>query len=65
MWIRVALVAAITLAGCGGITFDDDNAVEGTYTLRAVNFRALPYAPNDRILPLTVTSGRAHPRRER
>lgn len=57
MTIRVALFAIVLLAACRGISFENQDAVEGTYTLRSVQSQPLPYALPDRTMPFTVTSG--------
>ena len=57
MRIRVALLATVLLASCGSISFENQDAVDGTYTLRSVRGQSLPLALDDRSLPFTVTSG--------
>lgn len=57
MRIRVVLAVSLLLAACGGISFENQNAVEGTYTLRSVNGQPLPLALNDRPVQFTVASG--------
>ena len=42
MWNGAVLLATVALLGCGGITFENDDQVEGTYTLRSIAGRALP-----------------------
>ena len=41
------LVVCGMLAACGGISFEDQNKVEGTYTLRSILGAPLPYALGD------------------
>jgi hypothetical protein len=57
MWKRVVLVLVIALPGCGGITFENDDQVEGSYTLRSIAGRALPALMSSGPEQLTVTSG--------
>jgi hypothetical protein len=57
MRIRVALFAAVFLGGCSGISFENQDAVDGTYSLRSVQGQSLPLALDDRSMPFTVTSG--------
>jgi hypothetical protein len=40
-------VLGATLAACSGISFEDQNKVEGTYTLRSILGAPLPYALGD------------------
>jgi hypothetical protein len=57
MRIRVSVLAIVLLTACGGISFENQNAVDGTYTLRSVQGQPLPLALDDRLAPFTVTSG--------
>jgi hypothetical protein len=57
MRIHVALFASVLLASCGSISFENQDAVDGTYTLRSVQGLSLPLALDDRSVPFTVTSG--------
>jgi len=57
MRIRVSLLATLLLAACSGISFENQDAVEGTYTLSSVRGLPLPVALDDRTIPFTVTSG--------
>ena len=54
---RTLVIPALLLVACSGISFDNQNAVEGTYTLRSVQGEPLPLALDDRPVPFTVTSG--------
>jgi hypothetical protein len=56
MWKRVMLVASVTLLGCG-ITFQNDDQVDGIYTLRSIEGRALPALLSTGPEQLTITSG--------
>lgn len=57
MWRRVVPLVALALLGCGGITFQNDDEVEGTYTMRSVAGRALPALLSTGPEQLTITSG--------
>ena len=57
MRLRVALFAIVLLAACSGISFENQSAVEGTYTLSSVRGLSLPVELDDRPVPFTVTSG--------
>jgi hypothetical protein len=57
MKIHVALFATVLLASCGSISFENQDAVDGTYTLRSVQGQSPPLALDDRSVPFTVTSG--------
>jgi len=57
MGIRVALFATLLLAACKGISFENQDAVDGTYTLSSVRGLPLPADLDDRPMPFTVTSG--------
>src|SRR6185503_18170796 len=57
MKVRLVLFASLLVAACGGISFENQNAAEGTYTLRSVQGQSLPLALDDRPVPFTVTSG--------
>jgi hypothetical protein len=57
MKIRVALFTTVLLASCSSISFENQDAVDGTYTLRSVRGQSLPLALDDRSVPFTVTSG--------
>ena len=50
-------LVALVLLGCGGITLQNDDEVEGTYTLRSVAGRALPALLSTGPEQLTITSG--------
>ena len=57
MWTRVVLLLLVVLFGCGGITFQNDDEVAGSYTLRSVAGRALPSLLSTGPEQLTITSG--------
>ena len=57
MGIRVALFATLLLAACRGISFENEDAVEGMYSLRSVQSQPLPVPLADRTVAFTVTSG--------
>ena len=57
MKIRIVLFASMLLAACRGISFENQNAVDGTYTLSSVRGLPLPVELDDRPVPFTVTSG--------
>ena len=57
MWNRVVPLVALALLGCGGITFQNDDEVEGTYTMRSVAGLALPARLSTGPEQLTITSG--------
>jgi hypothetical protein len=57
--VRSLVVVAVSslLAACSGISYNDQNKVEGTYTLRSVNGQPLPLLLDDRTVQFTVTRG--------
>ena len=57
MKILFVLLATLLLAACSGISFENQNAVDGTYTLSSVRGLPLPVELDDRPAPFTVTSG--------
>jgi len=54
---RVVVAASMLLAACRGITFDNQNQIVGTYTLRSVNGLPLPRALDDRTVQFILTRG--------
>jgi hypothetical protein len=50
-------IVALLLAACSGISFENVNTPEGTYTLRSVNGQPLPVTLDDRAVALTVSGG--------
>ncbi len=57
MWKCVALILVAGLLGCGGITFENDDQVDGTYTLRSVAVRPVPALMSTGPERLTIMSG--------
>ena len=57
MRVRAGLFAALLLAACRGISFENENAVDGIYALKSVRGLPLPVELDDRPVPFTVTSG--------
>ena len=50
------LAAAVATTACSGISFENDNQVEGVYTLRSVNSRPLPLDLDDRAEAINLSS---------
>lgn len=57
MRLRSALAASMLLTSCSQISFDNQDAVDGTYVLRRVRNSNPPVLLDDRTVAFTVASG--------